>query len=115
MGFVHYVNKAPSRARLLAGDIPHWIKNNKRAKYIAAVVLSAPPWVDRRALYALHATAQAITRVTGRLHVLDHIVPLNHPNVCGLTVPWNLAIVPWGLNASKGNHFADPNQLELFK
>lgn|SRR6185436_10677816 len=114
MGFIHYVNKAPSRAMLLAGETPLWIKNSKRRKYIAAVVLSAPPWVDRKALYALHEIAQALTRSTGELHTLDHIVPLNHPDVCGLTVPWNLRIVHWLVNASKGNKW-NPNQLELFE
>lgn len=84
-----------------------------RTQCIAAVVLSAPPWVDRWELYALKHTAAALTIVTGQLHVLDHIVPLNHPLVCGLTVPWNLRIVPWRVNATKSNNW-NPDQLELF-
>lgn len=86
MGFVHYVGRAPSRARLLRGDTPAWVSNSSRSRYIAAVLLSAPPWVDRKALYALHEQAQALTRSTGRRHVLDHIVPLNHPRVCGIPI-----------------------------
>lgn len=113
MGFVHYVPKAPSRALLLAGVTPAWIANSKRGAYIAQIVLSAPPWVSRKALMALHAEAAFLTKTTGTLHVLDHIVPVSHPRVCGLTVPWNLRVVPWRVNASKSNRW-NPEQGELF-
>lgn len=111
MSMVDYVGR--SRVRLVAGDMPAWISNSRRERYIAQVVLSAPPWVDRWELYALKHTAAALTIMTGELHVLDHIVPLNHPQVCGLTVPWNLRIVRWRVNASKGAKW-NPDQLELF-
>lgn len=113
MGMVDYVGRSPSRIALIKGDMPHWVLNSPRRKYIAAVLLSCPPWVDRWELYALQATARAITILMGKLYVLDHIVPLNGHNVCGLTVPWNLQIVPWRVNATKGNKFT-PDQLELF-
>lgn len=102
-----------SKARILAGDMPAWISNNARAPYIAAVCLSAPPWVDRKQLELLRAWAQAMTAMTGELYVLDHIIPVNHPLVCGLTVPWNLRVVHWRVNGAKGNRW-NPNQLELF-
>lgn len=113
MGFVHYVGRGPSRALLIAGSTPAWVANSKRGKYIAAVLLSAPPWVDRKALMRLHTEAQTRTRVTGVLHTLDHIVPLNHPRVCGLTVPWNLRVVTAAVNMSKGNTWC-PEQSELW-
>jgi hypothetical protein len=110
---VDYIGRSPSRIALTKGEMPAWVRNSSRQKYIAAVLLSAPPWVDRWELYALHHMSKALTVMTGRLHVLDHIVPLNGHNVCGLTVPWNLQIVPWRVNAVKGNKF-NPDQLELF-
>lgn len=113
MGFVHYCTKAPSRVRLLEGDVPHWIANSKRSRYIAAIVLSTPPWVDRKELFALHAAAQALTRASGIPHSLDHIVPVNHPRVCGLTVPWNLQVSPLRVNMAKSNKWC-PEQLEMF-
>ncbi len=112
MGWVHYLNKAPSRRLLIAGGTPTWIANSKRRRYIAQVVLSCPDWVDRAAIYALHREAQWMTEITGVQHVVDHEVPLCHPHVCGLSVPWNLRVVPWQVNASKGNDFA-PDQLAL--
>ncbi len=112
MGMVDYVGR--SRKRLAVGDIPRWISNSRRAGYIRKIVLSAPPWVDRWELYALAAMAKALTVFTGKLHVCDHIVPVNHPRVSGLTVPWNIRVVPWGVNATKGNRW-NPDQLELFE
>ena len=111
MSIARYFNPR-LRGRLLAGDYPQWLKNHCRKVYIIACVLSAPPWVDRAEITALRKEARARAEETGVRHVLDHIVPLTHPYVCGLTVPWNLRVVPWRCNASKGNKW-NPDQLEL--
>jgi 5-methylcytosine-specific restriction endonuclease McrA len=77
----------------------------KGGAYIRAAVLSCPEWQDRAELYALKAEAARITLETGVAHVLDHIVPLNHSLVCGLTVPWNLQIITKFENDQKGNKY----------
>lgn len=69
-----------------------WIKAHRRAMKKNA----APPWVDKTALREIYESAPA------GYHV-DHIVPLVHPTVCGLHVPWNLQYLPALENLRKGN------------
>lgn len=109
---IHY-NRQKSRARLLAGDVPDWIRNSSRRDYITAVVLSCPPWVSNKDLLALSAEAAVKTLATGVLHHLDHIIPLKHSMVCGLTVPWNLRVITQRQNMAKSNKW-HPDQLDLF-
>lgn len=112
MGMIDYCRKS-SRARLVAGDVPHWVRRSKRRPYITQVLLSMPPWVDLAALKRVQYRARCLTEMTGVPHEVDHVVPLNHPLVCGLTVPWNLEVVPAARNAAKSNRWC-PDQLELF-
>lgn len=102
-----------SRRRILAGDIPTWISNNKRAIYILRVCRSYPDWVDRNDLNLLRAWAKAMTKFTGKLHVMDHIIPVSHDKVSGLGVPWDFQVIHWRANGSKGNSW-NPDQLTLF-
>lgn len=46
-----------------------------------------------------------ISKTTNILYEVDHIIPISHPDVCGLHVPWNLQIIPQAENRAKGNTF----------
>ena len=110
-GVLKYANR-PLRRRILAGAEPAWLSRHIRSAYIRAAVLASPEWLDRAAMRLLCDQADALERQTGVAHVCDHIVPLNHPNVCGLNVPWNVAVVPHAVNAYKSNRY-HPDQMTL--
>lgn len=102
------------RNMVLAGLPPPWLYKHTRRKYVEQKILATPPWVSHKEMMKLQAEKIALTKSSGIKHVLDHIIPLNHPMVCGLNVPWNIQIVPWWHNAAKGNKFS-PNQMEMFQ
>lgn len=105
------------KARIMEGDIPEWLRKHPRRSYIQAYVLSVPLSLlpsDLHALRVLAYRAACLSEMTGEPRVLDHTIPLNHPRVCGLTVPWNLTIKTAKANASKSNHVHLDDQLELF-
>lgn len=53
----------------------------------------------------LYLDAQRLTLETGVQYVVDHIVPLKHPFVCGLHAYANLQILTDEENKAKGNSF----------
>lgn len=114
MSILRY-NRTAARNALLRGERVPWIERHCRRDYIRRCVLSFPPWVDRKALRALWYEARMKEIQTGTPHVLDHIVPVSHPLVCGLSVPWNMRVVPATYNANKSNTWnPDEEQKLLF-
>jgi len=67
---------------------------------------ATPKWVtaeQKLAMRGLYLQAQKMTKITGERYVVDHIVPLISPDVCGLHVPWNLRVITQDENLRKSN------------
>ncbi len=69
---------------------------------------ATPKWLtkeQRAQMRAIKREAQHLTKETGVKHHVDHIIPIVHPEICGLHVPWNLQILTADENLSKNNRF----------
>lgn len=65
-----------------------------------------PTWLteeQKKQIDSFYWLAADLKAVTGETYHVDHIVPLQGKDVCGLHVPWNLQILPADINLSKSN------------
>lgn len=67
--------------------------------------LATPKWANLDKIKNIYLQCQNVTKQTGVLHHVDHIIPLKGKEVCGLHVETNLRIIPALVNMSKGNKF----------
>jgi hypothetical protein len=67
---------------------------------------ASPPWLTEShwaEIDFFYTHAVDCERVSGEKYDVDHIVPLQGRNICGLHVPWNLQVLPRDLNRRKHN------------
>ena len=67
-----------------------------------------PSWLTQeqhKQIEYLYWLAADLRSVTGQEYHVDHIVPIQGENVCGLHVPWNLQVLPSDVNIGKSNKF----------
>lgn len=67
---------------------------------------ATPAWLTKdqeKAIADYYWLANDLYAITGEKYHVDHIVPIQGKNVCGLHVPWNLQILPSDINISKSN------------
>ena len=55
-----------------------------------------------------------VTAETGVPHEVDHVVPLQAVDVCGLHVPWNLSVETAEANRRKQNHWNEAEAMPAF-
>lgn len=80
-------------------DVVRRLKAQRRATLKCAAVA----WADPKAIRSIYARALHLSMTTGVEHHVDHIVPLQHPLVCGLHVEHNLRAIPKRDNQRKYN------------
>ena len=76
------------------------------SKRRAAKLQALPKWLteaEHEEIKELYEIARMFKLYTGEEYHVDHIVPLQGENVCGLHVPWNLQVIPAKENLSKSN------------
>ncbi len=90
-------NATKTRARILNTSRMHGMRRRRHERQ------AMPVWADRKAIADMYREARRITRETGVLHVVDHIVPLRGKIVSGLHWHMNMQVIEWLPNAQKGN------------
>jgi len=83
----------------------HW-----EAKRYTSKLDRTPSWLTKEhfsEIEAFYTQARDCELVSGQKYHVDHIIPLQGENVCGLHVPWNLQVLPADLNIAKGNRYEE--------
>ena len=84
--------------------------NASKAKRRATKLSATPSWLTDEHHTQIAYTywlAKDLESISGESYHVDHIVPLQGKNVCGLHVPWNLQVLPATENLKKSNTHND--------
>lgn len=88
-----------------------WLAKNpgksreQSARRRAAKLQRTPNWLNDGHLFEIECINKyaASLRKIGLRYEVDHIVPLQGDDVCGMHVPWNMQVISIFENRSKGN------------
>ena len=98
-GATHFVMVDGKRKRKMTPEFSGQYQAKRRAIKLNATT----EWGSNDAILEFYRMRDRMTELTGVAHHVDHIVPLNHPRVCGLHNEFNLQILPGLENLKKGN------------
>ena len=72
---------------------------------------ATPKWLNdaqKMEIRLQYRLAIELSRATGIRHAVDHEIPLQGEDVCGLHVPWNLRVITQEENLKKSNKLVAP-------
>ncbi len=105
-------NKEAYKARAKA-----WKQNNK-ARHNALCMMrhtkklhATPTWLTKEDIDKIgcfYSVAQMLSKHGNEPYEVDHIIPLQGKDVCGLHVPWNLQVITQEQNCRKRNKYKQP-------
>ena len=75
--------------------------------------LATPKWLSDAQTMEIrlkYRLAIELSRATGIRHAVDHEIPLQGEDVCGLHVPWNLRVITQEENLKKSNKLVAPQE-----
>ncbi len=75
------------------------------ALYLARQIQATPVFANLKKIEKIYALAQQMTKETGVLHHVDHVIPLRSKIVCGLHIETNLRVITATENCKKSNKF----------
>jgi hypothetical protein len=100
-----WAHKENARKALWKRENKEWRSANAR-KRLVAIKNATPKWLTKaqiKEIESFYDLAEEIQWLSEERLVVDHIVPFQGKNVCGLHVPWNLQILPNSINCKKSN------------
>ncbi|KKM17938.1 hypothetical protein LCGC14_1670790, partial [marine sediment metagenome] len=87
----------------------HRLNPHKQAEYawyrIRQVKQAKPRWANDEEIKKIYQQAKQLTETIGTTHHVDHVIPIQGKNVCGLHVETNLEVILASENYRKSNRF----------
>tara|TARA_R110000744_G_scaffold256708_1_gene372211 strand:+ start:174 stop:782 length:609 start_codon:yes stop_codon:yes gene_type:complete len=81
------------------------IQRKGTAKRRAAKLKASPKWADQSKISLIYKKAYEFSKLLGVRMEVDHVIPLQGKNVCGLHIWENLQLLEKTVNIKKSNHF----------
>lgn len=75
------------------------------AKRRSIKLKATPEWADLEKIKLVYEKAKWLESITGLKYHVDHVIPLQGDNICGLHIWENLQILEKSINLSKRNKF----------